>query len=148
MKRAVILILLTGLTIQSINAQPWLDSIYLGKNKSKANFFDIQKAFYKYWGNKPFKDLKIDNNESKESELGGYFQFKRWEYLTAPKAYPDGQLPSALKYWNEYLKFSATEKKPVKEVLTNNWTPLGLTNWTCGNSGYSPGNGRIKCNNR
>jgi len=143
MKKITFLVLLIGISILSVKAQPWMDSIYLGKNKSGANFYDIQKAFYKYWGNKPVKNLKNEDNEGKESELGGYFQFKRWEYQTAPKAYPDGVLPSPLKYWNEYLKFSATEKKPEQAKLTNTWTPLGLLNWTCGNSGYSPGNGRI-----
>ncbi len=143
MKKITFLVLLIGISILSVKAQPWMDSIYLGKSKSKANFYDIQKAFYKYWGNKPVKNLKNEDNEGKESELGGYFQFKRWEYQTAPKAYPDGVLPSPLKYWNEYLKFSATEKKPEQAKLTNTWTPLGLLNWTCGNSGYSPGNGRI-----
>jgi len=146
MKKAIFLMLLIGLAIHTVHAQPWMDSVYLGKNKSKANFFDIQKAFYKYWGDRPISNLKNDNNaknESKESELGGYFQFKRWEYLNAAISYPDGKLPSPLKYWNEYLKFNASEKKPDKDVLTNSWTPLGLLNWTCGNSGYSPGNGRV-----
>jgi len=143
MKKITFLVLLIGISILSVKAQPWMDSIYLGKNKSGANFYDIQKAFYKYWGNKPVKNLKNEDNEGKESELGGYFQFKRWEYQTAPKAYPDGVLPSPLKYCIVYMKFSTTEKKPEQAKLTNTWTPLGLLNWTCGNSGYSPGNGRI-----
>jgi len=141
MKRISFFILLSVCIISSVNAQPWLDSIYLGKTKSQASFFDIQKAFYKYWGDKSFEN---PNDKTEESEIGGYTQFKRWEYFMEPLSYPDGKLPLPLKYWNEYQKFITNESAEKKRsVLTNNWTPLGMTNWINGNSGYSPGNGRI-----
>jgi len=141
MKRISFFILLSVCIVSSVNAQPWLDSTYLGKTKSQAGFFDIQKAFYKYWGDKSFEN---PNDKAEESEIGGYTQFKRWEYFMEPLSYPDGILPLPLKYWNEYQKFIINESAEKKRsVLTNNWTPLGMTNWVNGNSGYSPGNGRI-----
>ena len=140
MKKNIFLILIGIFIISSVKAQPWLDSLYLSKEKSQANFFDIQKAFEKYWGNKP---TESQNNEEFESEIGGYTQYKRWEYITKPLSYPDGKLPYTLKYWDEYQKFIASENSKGKNILTNSWTPLGMLNWTNGNSGYSPGNGRI-----
>ncbi|MGD0709542.1 MAG: T9SS type A sorting domain-containing protein [Bacteroidales bacterium] len=141
MKRITFFILLTLCITSSVYAQPWLDFQYLGKEKSQANFFDIQKAFYKYWGDKSYENPK---DKAHESEVGGYTQFKRWEYFMKPLAYPDGKLPQPLKYWNEYQKFIANESKEKRDVLlTNSWTPLGMTDWINGNSGYSPGNGRI-----
>ncbi len=112
-------------------AQPWTKPPYLEKNKSGANFYDMQKAFYKYWGDKPYERSK------------GYKQFKRWEYDMTPKCYPDGIIPEPLKYYSEYRKFLATDQFSKNLKTPQTWTPLGLSSWTNGTSGYNPGNGRI-----
>jgi len=140
MKRFFFFVLFGVIIVSSLNAQPWMDAKYLGKDRSQANFFDIQKAFYKYWGDRSYENPKDKKNES---EVGGYTQFKRWEYFMEPLSYPDGKLPQPLKYWDEYQKFLDGNITEKKSVLANSWTPLGMINWTNGNSGYSPGNGRI-----
>ncbi|HOH84952.1 MAG TPA: hypothetical protein PLI16_10105, partial [Bacteroidales bacterium] len=46
----------------STQAQPWMQAPYLENNKSNlsnagyqnATFYDIQKAFYSYWKDKPY----------------------------------------------------------------------------------------------
>ncbi len=114
-----------------VSAQPWMKPPFLEKTKSEANFYDIQKAFYKYWGNKPYVRSK------------GYKQFKRWEYLMEPRCYPDGKFPEPLKFFNEYKKFLAQTPVDNKAKAASSWLPLGLNSWTNGLSGYNPGNGRL-----
>ncbi|MEI6122647.1 MAG: T9SS type A sorting domain-containing protein [Bacteroidota bacterium] len=112
-------------------AQPWMNHPYLNKTKTEATFFDIQKAFYTYWGNKPYVRSK------------GYKQFKRWEYNMQPKCYPDGKFPDPMQYNNEYKKFLAQNPAIKYSKALASWLPLGLTSWTNGQSGYNPGNGRL-----
>lgn len=132
-------IIIISAIVFEMKAQPWMKPPYLEKNKSElshtkgreANFYDIQKAFYKYWGNKPYERSK------------GYKQFKRWECEMQPKCYPDGNIPEPLKFNQEYKKFVLTQTSDKKAKSLNMWTPLGLNSWTNGNSGYNPGNGRL-----
>jgi len=108
---------------------------FLEKDKSEANFYDIQKAFYNYWGDKPYTRGK------------GFKQFKRWEYDMEPKCYPDGIIPSPVKYYQEYKKFLSDIPSENKAKSGAMWTPLGLNSWTNGYSGYNPGNGRLNAVN-
>ncbi|HNW70093.1 MAG TPA: T9SS type A sorting domain-containing protein [Bacteroidales bacterium] len=117
--------------ISYTSAQQWMRAPYLEKTKSEANFYDIQKAFYKFWGDKPYERSK------------GYKQFKRWEYDMQPKCFPDGKIPDPLKYYQEYKKFLSALTPVNKSKSGTMWTPLGLNSWTNGNSGYNPGNGRL-----
>ncbi len=133
MKKAFLFVLIFILPVLYITAfaQPWMSKPYLEKSKSEADFYDIQKAFYKYWGNKPYTRGK------------GYKQFKRWEYDMTPKCYPNGKIPEPLKYYNEYKKFLSGITAENRKQAGVMWTPLGLNSWTNGNSGYNPGNGRL-----
>lgn len=106
-----------------------MHSPYLVKSKSESNFFDIQKAFNKYYS-------EIKNKTKKGS---GLKQYKRWENIMQPKSYPDGKLPDPSKYWNEYQKFLAANNTKAN----NSWYPLGLTSWTEFQEGGNPGNGRL-----
>ncbi|MEI7596849.1 MAG: T9SS type A sorting domain-containing protein [Bacteroidota bacterium] len=113
----------------SVSAQPWMQAKYLTKSNAKPTFFEIQSAFKKYWGNKPYEKCK------------GYKQYKRWEYDMEPKSFPDGIIPSPDKYINEYITFKKGANKSANSIA--NWTPLGILSWTNGTSGYNPGNGRV-----
>ena len=133
MKKHLILLMAAitfGLT-GFVKAQPWMKPPFLNTSKSEAGFYDIQNAFYTWWGDKPYERSK------------GYNQFKRWEYIMEPKCFPDGKIPEPLKYYNEYKKFLSQpqDKQPSKEL--SSWLPLGLTSWSNGISGYNPGNGRL-----
>jgi len=129
--KTLITIIICTFFFAVVQAQPWMRSPYLEKNKSEANFYDIQQAFYKYWGDRPYERGK------------GFKQFKRWEYEMTPKCYPDGIIPSPSKYYDEYKKFLSTLSLEEKSRAGSPWTPLGITTWTNGLSGYNPGNGRI-----
>ncbi len=133
MKNKIVAVFFLFFIISSIVsvAQPWMRPPYLEKSKSTATFYDIQKAFYKYWDNRPYERSK------------GYKQFKRWEYDMQPKCFPNGQIPDPLKYFSEYKKFKADNQGITKVKVNATWTPLGLESWVNGYSGYNPGNGRL-----
>jgi photosystem II stability/assembly factor-like uncharacterized protein len=100
---------------------------YLQQKSQELNFYEVQSAFYKYWGDRPYEKGR------------GFKQFKRWEYIMEPKSYPDGKLPEPDKYWKDYTAFQLSGDGTLK----GNWSPLGFTDWINGNSGYNPGNGRL-----
>ncbi len=131
MKKTLLILLLIITITVSANAQPWMKPPYLNKAKSEATFFDIQHAFYAYWGNKPYLRSK------------GYKQFKRWEYDMRPQCYPDGRFPDPMRYFNEYHKFLSQTVDTKSSKTLSTWLPLGLSSWVNGNSGYNPGNGRL-----
>jgi photosystem II stability/assembly factor-like uncharacterized protein len=112
-----------------VSAQKWMKSPYLNKTKSEANFYDIQKAFNKY-----YSEIK-----DKKKKGTGFKQFKRWEYRMQPKVYPTGTLPEPLKYWKEYQKFLSENDTKAGSP----WYPLGMTSWTEFVEGGNPGNGRL-----
>jgi photosystem II stability/assembly factor-like uncharacterized protein len=61
--------------------QPWMHDASREKTSESPDFYDIQKAFYRYWTNK-------------EPEKGkGYKPYRRWEYFMEPRVYPSGKLP-------------------------------------------------------
>jgi photosystem II stability/assembly factor-like uncharacterized protein len=131
-KSFLIALLLTAFALifsSETKAQPWMHSPYLTKKAGQANFYDIRNAFYAWWGDRPIVRGK------------GYKAFRRWEYRMTPKCYPDGVLPQAGKYYDAYVKFkSGVASQQSKSTW---WTPMGLTSWVNGNSGYNPGNGRV-----
>lgn len=132
-KRIIIFFLSSFLLIimlsNNVSAQPWMRSPYLQQKNNAVGFYDIQNAFYSWWGNRTY----VKGN--------GYMQFKRWEYRMEPKSFPDGKLPQAGQYYDEYVKFRASV--PAKDLRSAYWAPMGLTSWVNGNSGYNPGNGRL-----
>ena len=126
----LLLFILMLMLASPIGAQPWMKKPYLETSKSEAGYYDICKAFDKYWNNRPYQKGK------------GYMQFKRWEYMMRARCYPHGKIPSPLSFYNEYRKFLSgtgvyTSRAP------ESWKPLGLTSWINGESGYNPGNGRL-----
>ncbi|MFH1321217.1 MAG: PKD domain-containing protein [Bacteroidota bacterium] len=125
----IILFVLFSLEIINIsNAQPWMNPSYLNKDRKSANFYDIQKAFNKYWENKSIEKGK------------GWKQFKRWEDFMEPRVYPSGEFPSAI-LWEEFIK---TRQNAKKKDTTANWTLLGpVITPTNINSGTRSGSGRI-----
>lgn len=113
-------------------AQPWMQTIDQAneKRQSDVSFYDIQKAFNKYW-------------HDKEIEKGkGYKQFKRWEYFMEPRVFPSGYIDNLAyqkAFWDKINNKSMDKASPV-------WTNLGpsLTPFTI-NTSNKTGNGRINC---
>jgi hypothetical protein len=63
----------------SLQAQEWVTKMQDGRT----NFYEVQNAFYRYW----------EQNSEAERKGKGYTQFKRWEWIMAPRVYPSGNRP-------------------------------------------------------
>jgi photosystem II stability/assembly factor-like uncharacterized protein len=132
MKQLVIILFIFMNT--TILAQPWMQSPYLEKSKSEANYFDIVDAFNLWWGDRPY------------AKGSGFMPHKRWEYMNLYRCYPDGNFPQPGSYYSAYksiLEDYEANKNIYEKTDLSNWTPLGLTSWVNGYSGYNPGNGRV-----
>lgn len=112
-------------------SQPWMKSPFLKVSKSEAGYNDIRRAFYSYWGDRPYEKGK------------GYKQFKRWEYINAPRCFPDGRIPEADKYYKAKQHILKEFKADSSKTDYASWMPLGITGWENGPNGYNPGNGRV-----
>lgn len=74
----------------------------------KANFFQTQKAFNKYFENRD------------KGKGSGYKVFKRWEYIMRGMISQDGSKPESGQALKEYQKFLNKNKS-----VAGNWTNLG-----------------------
>jgi len=89
MKKTIIVIL-SILTSTSFHAQKWVEMA----SKPNANFYEIQKEFYKSFED---KDITIKST--------GYKAFKRWEYFVGPRVYPSGDLSVLAQLSKNYTDF-------------------------------------------
>ncbi len=119
---------------------------------TNANFYDIQKAFYKYWAEKETADEKPgrDKQVKEEESEGEYFQFKRWEGLMKSGVYPSGKMINAtaktFEAWQ--LERNKPAGNPADRVLSTNayWSSAGLTNYYSNPCNvWTFGLGRINC---
>lgn len=141
MKKPILLAftLLLILTSKENNAQSTKNWVQL-MHDTGANFYDVQKAFYNWYNTQPqkneiFKDAEDDNSD--------YVQFKRWEYINAPRVYPSGKLP-AIGY-NDYQKninkqVSARDRKSPKVATAGTWQLLGPSTIPALSPGYDSTN--------
>ena len=101
------------------------------------NFFDVQRAFYKYYAN--HKQLKAENKDVKQPERvedeendGGYSQYKRWEYYMERHINPDGSRMPGDKTFIEFNKYKTglasgkgLNKQGVAGTDSGNWVSIG-----------------------
>jgi photosystem II stability/assembly factor-like uncharacterized protein len=124
----IIISFITALTFFISNTaftQEWFQMM----EDPKANFYDIQKAFYDYW-------------KDKTPEKGsGWMQFKRWEYFMEERVYPTGKLPDPAATYREITRYRETH--PDFPGALADWQPLGPSTWL--STSYNPGIGRINC---
>jgi photosystem II stability/assembly factor-like uncharacterized protein len=127
MKNAVLYIsialLLSNTTITY--SQYWVDMF----SSRKANFYETQKEFYKYWNGKTPKRGQ------------GWMVFKRWEYDMEPRVYPSGKLPDPAAVYKEIKKYKQQQADKMSDL--SEWSPMGPYNWL--SISYNPGIGRINC---
>jgi len=118
----VIGILLTGNT----SAQNWVEMM---KNPD-VNFFEVQKAFNKYYVKKERQVERLKKRQSKlidegvsdeEIEVPGFAQFKRWEWFMAPRVYPDGRRFDPSLTWRESQQYRNT----MRTAGAGNWSLIG-----------------------
>jgi PKD repeat protein len=114
-------------------AQDWVTLMH----DPNANFFDVQKAFYKQYGakeqemmkerisriNKPYKA------EDETDEIPGYSQFKRWEWFMAPRVSATGERPNPSQVWQEMEKYNrAHSSNRSMTTGAGNWSFIGPSN--------------------
>ncbi|OQX98948.1 MAG: hypothetical protein B6I20_10495 [Bacteroidetes bacterium 4572_117] len=133
MKKIIVFLLLFSAI--NLHAQQWMQGIdKQKKTKGEVSFYDIQKAFNKYWEGKDIKKKSVIKGK-------GYKPFKRWEAFMIPRVYPSGILPAG-KTWD------AIQKKKKLKVYTKaqaNWTHLGPDDVPLDNYNDPSGAGRINC---
>lgn len=78
------------------------------------NFFEVQRAFYQYWSNRP------------THRGDGYKPFRRWENYWQSRVNPDGTFPPAGEIFREYNRFAAQQPEGSGfKSGTANWLELG-----------------------
>jgi PKD repeat protein len=122
MKKLIVPILAFFLT-NNLMSQQWVE---LFQNDT-ANFYTIQQSFNNYWNNKPIEKGK------------GYKPYKRWEWFTEPRVYPDGKKFEADRTLKEFQLFLSNN--PQARSANGNWTNLGPVNVPSSGGGA----GRINC---
>ena len=115
MKKLLFLISFS-LTSISLFSQSWVDKF---KN-SNENFYSIQNEFNTYWQTHSYERGK------------GYNQFKRWEWMAAPRVYPSGdlKLASHSKAFEEFQSFLLENPTTAAKIsspssTSGNWVPIG-----------------------
>ncbi len=96
------------LTIQSAQAQKWVDLFYEG-----ANFFEIQKAG---------REELFNADGSKNP---GWKQFSRWEYFMGQRVSPIGELPKAGVNYRAYKQFNNSSNTQLRQSNFPSWNSLG-----------------------
>jgi len=127
MKNLLLTFLLSIFSIAAFS-QEWVELM----QDPEVNFYDVQESFNTYWADKEYEKGK------------GYKQYKRWEYMMAPRVSPTGERPPAGLVYNEYLDFKAKYQRPV-ETSTNrspngDWSAIGPFGTLASGS---PGVGRV-----
>ncbi len=132
------------------SAQEWRELQETG-----ANFYDIQRSFYKANAQLLQKAAAGDEEGFEDEKKGtGYTQFKRWEYWMEPRVYPSGILPEPgqeARAFQQYLqqrygalmKGAATPASVTAAIPSANWTSLGPTSWVLTSNSVAPGLGRV-----
>ncbi len=128
-KRNFIFLLMVVFLSDFCNAQPWLyESAKLKSTSKVLSFKEQQRAFYSYWNKRDVVRAK------------GQKQFKRWEYIMAPRLYNNETI-------NSKALWDAIKIKPIN-------TPSSSANWKFVGPDKTPfqvetkkktGNGRLNC---
>lgn len=96
------------------------------------NFFDVQRAFEKYWTNR-------DRNQA-----GSYKPFKRWEYFMSTRVNPDGTRPAPEHNLKEYLNYFGSWNSLYSTTsVAGNWQELGPRLLPANGTGQPNGLGRV-----
>jgi hypothetical protein len=75
-------------------SQPWIE--IAESKKASPNFYDIQQAFTEYYDSyaTPSRDVFAKKTGFYEdSEVPGFFQYKRWEYFWQSRVSPQENFP-------------------------------------------------------
>ena len=79
-------------------SQEWVNKLM----DPEVNFYEVQESFNNHWGEQGYERGK------------GWKQYKRWEYHTAPRSYPNGVRGHSKEYfeaWKEAQKINKSQPK-------------------------------------
>ncbi len=126
----IIFIIFNFLT-SSLNAQNWLQNY---NQQKEFDFKELQLVFNNYWKDK------------KPSKGSGFKQFKRLEWLLAPRMWKTNQIPDLNSLRTEYINYFNQDKQSPRMLTNADWKIIGPTNKPSQTSGLpQPGIGRISC---
>lgn len=100
----------------NLKPQSWLELM----SKPDANYYEIKTAFDAYFSD---KDITERGN--------GYKQFKRWEYLVAPRVFPSGELSlmqqCSANFQEFLLRYRAGQsaQKSLAAAQSGTWVAVG-----------------------
>ena len=135
MKRITLIIIGLFLMI-SVNAQEW-KILLPDKKRNDITFFEYQKAFNTFWGNKNVKNGTFINKSGINEKAYGWNQFRRWEnYWETRVDKQTGKFPYELRH-DAYKVF--LQQKVTSKSYNQVWSQMG-PNLTVG--GYN-GLGRL-----
>jgi len=116
--------------------QSWTDLMY----DTSASFFDVQKAFYDEWENKPYERGK------------GYKQFKRWEHFMQQRLDENGKLNQSwiVEHFQNKEQLGVMLMPSINQnssLTTPSWQIVGPTTIPNRNAtwGGTRGIGRVNC---
>jgi PKD repeat protein len=139
-KKILFAILGCSLFMTSIRAQDWVQMM----QDPSVNFYDVQKAFNKYWEKNERKTAlrKLIGGKESATAEENYEKYKRWEYFTEARVYPSGDRSQINKGVDEIERlFKANQKASTATTMAGNWTLLGPTTTTSNGGGA----GRLNC---
>lgn len=127
-----ILLFLFMLSLALLNSSPLFAQDWEAMMKDhNVNFFDVQKAFNKYYEKKK-KEVErekeqgskkqVEPTDEEESEIPGYTQYKRWEWYMEPRVAVNGERFDPSMTWNELRKYRDQNRMASG---AGNWTFMG-----------------------
>ncbi|MDA3781482.1 MAG: Ig-like domain-containing protein, partial [Bacteroidales bacterium] len=124
---------------QTVNAQPWMNSIKQTKNnKNDLNFYEVKKAFNEYWAGKDVKNGYY-NEDGEKMKAYGWKQFLRWEWYWETRVdKKTGNFPTT-NLFQEHKNY--IENHTAKSSPSGDWVSKGPQS---SGGGYA-GVGRINC---
>ncbi|MBL7922740.1 MAG: T9SS type A sorting domain-containing protein [Bacteroidia bacterium] len=128
-KKCILLTLLLWAGLSSgLYAQNWVEMM----KDPDVNFYDVQKAFNRYYVK---KDRQIERQKRRmskranegvheeEIEVPGFAQYKRWEWFMAPRVSQNGERFDPATPYREYEKY----RQQLGTANAGNWTLIGPT---------------------
>jgi len=135
-----ITLLITILFTSGLFAQDWVNKM----QDPNVNFYEVQKAFYKYYNK---AEQKLEREKRKlakkggeavregELEVPGFEQFKRWEHFMAPRVSLTGERFAPDAVWKAMSQY----KQGYKTFAAGNWTLIGPSTSTVPSGGGGAG---------
>ncbi|MBL7913615.1 MAG: PKD domain-containing protein [Bacteroidia bacterium] len=113
--RQLALLLACFLFSSTLFAQDWVKKM----QDPNTNFFEVQRSFNEY-----YNDYVANYRQqfgTDPSRVPGYKQYKRWEYIMAPRVGSDGTRFNPAAVWKESKQY----RQQVSAFNAGNWTFIG-----------------------